>query len=138
MFIFRMMILNLCIHRDLTGISDLRSIPGILVKLENKGLFFYHESEEDLPPPGEGVRAFSYPDVDSGSHTMQLNTAALVTLEGVYPVDKATGKAAPTSDPNKISKFAVKLKKKTAKMPGGKFVEYDAPIGAWTFSVQHF
>lgn len=42
---------------DLTSVHSLQDIPGGLIIIENKGLFFYHEEVDGLPPPGEGVRA---------------------------------------------------------------------------------
>jgi len=63
---------------------------------------------------------------------------AIATLEGVWPTDKSTGKPAKTDDANSIDKFRAKLKKRTAKMPGGAFVEYAADSGTWTFKVDHF
>lgn len=64
-----------------------------------------------------------------------LNRPAEIALNGIFKMEKATGK--PSTDPGVISKFAQKLKSLAAGQ-NARFVDYKADKGIWRFRVDHF
>ncbi len=83
--------------------------------------------------PGEIV---VYPDdVDKPVIGQELNKAARVTLQRLWPIDKTTGKR--KNDEQSLLRYEAKIKKSTTKL-GARFVRYDKNNGDWIFEVDHF
>lgn len=67
----------------------------------------------------------------------QLNKAALVSIENVWPKNRSTGVRGPTKDEDALAHHRKELKKRLKKFQG-EFVEYDDQSGRWTFKVPFF
>lgn len=123
---------------DLTGLDSLSDLTGgQLVQIDSSGVELYQDME--YPAPGSEVSLLftlggyseAYLDVT------QLNKPALVTIENVWPKDRATGQRGPTTDADALAHHRKELKKRLKKFQGD-FVEYDDKSGRWTFKVPFF
>ena len=105
------------------------SFPGStnLTGLDLDQIVFIDEKEVTVYPPGT-----IKPDDGFG-----LNKDAVISLMGIWPIDKTTRK--PIIDPDKIlaSRYYEKVEKCTEKL-GANFIDYDIQRGIWTFRVDHF
>ena len=110
------------------GFGQIR-FPGFtnLTGLDLDQIVFIDEKEVTVYPPGT-----IKPDDGFG-----LNKNAVISLMGVWPIDKTTRK--PIYDPDKIlaSRYYEKVEKCTEKL-GAHFLDYDIQSGIWTFRVDHF
>ncbi|XP_075227929.1 nuclear pore complex protein Nup98-96 [Lycorma delicatula] len=90
-----------------------------IVHIRHKEVVVYPDDSKK-PPVGEG-----------------LNRRAQVTLDRVWPLDRATRD--PISDPEKLSclDYESKLRNASAKNKT-RFVEYRSQTGSWVFKVDHF
>lgn len=101
---------------DLTTVSSLNAIVGGLVTFSKCSCTVYPD-DVTKPEPGNG-----------------LNVPAIITLEGVWVLDKATRE--PVRDPSD-PRFQQKLQRlKSTK--DTEFIEYIADTGVWVFKVDHF
>ncbi|KAI8448843.1 nucleoporin [Phakopsora pachyrhizi] len=103
---------------DLTGIADLNEgLCGEVIVFKQLLCSVYPEDPVDKPPNGQG-----------------LNVPAVITLENCWKIDKAT--RLPIRDPDhvRVKQFVKRL----MKSEDTQFIEYDAKLGKWTFSVEHF
>ena len=90
-----------------------------VVHIRRKEIMVYPD-DETKPPVGQG-----------------LNKRAEVTLDAVWPTDKATRQA--IREPARLAqlRFAEKLERATEKL-GARFVDYQSSSGSWVFEVRHF
>lgn len=97
---------------------DLRNLDIDSIVVLAQGSVDVYPDDSEKPPVGRG-----------------LNRPAVITLNGVYKMDKATGK--PTKDPELVEKYSRKLKSICAR-DSAKFILYDGETGVWKFEVEHF
>ncbi len=97
---------------------DLRNLDIDSIVVLAQGSVDVYPDDSEKPPVGRG-----------------LNCPAVITLNGVYKMDKATGK--PTKDPELVEKYSKKLKSICAR-DSAKFISYDGETGVWKFEVEHF
>jgi nuclear pore complex protein Nup98-Nup96 len=64
-----------------------------------------------------------------------LNKPARVTLQKLFPLDKATGRR--KVDDASLARYEAKIRKSTQKL-GARFISYDRTTGDWIFEVEHF
>ena len=103
---------------DLTGLSKLDELQGLVVRFDDKECTVYPDSDDaDKPAPGTG-----------------LNVKARITLIRCWAVDKATRE--PIKDEKHPS--AVKHLKRLKNMRDTQFESFDVSEGKWTFAVDHF
>lgn len=103
---------------DLTGLSKLDELRGLVVRFDDKECTVYPDSDEaDKPAPGTG-----------------LNVRARIVLVRCWAVDKATRQ--PIKDEGHLS--AVKHLKRLKNMRDTHFESFDLAEGKWTFTVDHF
>ena len=119
---------------DLATLPDLSYIGGGVVQLRAKECFVYPQ-EEDLESdvPLDGV-APGYVPVPKAPLGHGLNVPARVSLEGCWPLDRATREPLTDAAHPRVKQHIAKLKNKKET----EFVSYDAASGTWTFIVQHF
>lgn len=119
---------------DLASLPDLACIGGGVVQLRAKECFVYPQ-EEDLESetPLDGLQP-GYVPVPKAALGHGLNVPARVSLEGCWPLDRATRE--PLKDPShaRVKQHITKLKNKKET----EFVSYEPTSGTWTFIVQHF
>ncbi|WFD21613.1 hypothetical protein MEQU1_000268 [Malassezia equina] len=119
---------------DLTSVPDLGFVAGGVVQLRAKECFVYPQ-EEDLESdePLDGLLPHYVP-VPKAPLGTGLNVPARVSLEGCWPVDRATREPLKDEQLPRVKQHINKLrnKKDTA------FVSYEASRGTWTFTVPHF
>ncbi|WFC94188.1 hypothetical protein MBRA1_000821 [Malassezia brasiliensis] len=119
---------------DLATLPDLSYIGGGVVQLRAKECFVYPQ-EEDLESdtPLDGLKS-GYVPVPKAPLGQGLNVPARVSLEGCWPLDRATRE--PLKDPAhaRVKQHIAKLKNKKET----EFVSYEPESGTWTFIVQHF
>ncbi|XP_065225044.1 nuclear pore complex protein Nup98-Nup96 isoform X2 [Planococcus citri] len=89
-------------------------------------VFFRHKEVEIYPNDDKK------PPVGVG-----LNRRAQVTLDRVWPQDKASRQVIKDPERLKQLKFVDKLKRSSEKM-NAQFIEYRPPTGSWVFEVEHF
>lgn len=83
-----------------------------------------------------------YPnDQDRPNEGEELNCQAIISLFGVYPIDrsKCNHSGEEVTDPDRL--IAMKYRDYLEEMTGkfhGQFINYDVHTGAWTFQVDHF
>lgn len=79
-----------------------------------------------------------YPD-DSNKPALGegLNRPAQITLDKVWPVDKANGDAIRSPDRLRKMSYEEKLERASTRL-GAKFIEYRPETGSWVFKVEHF
>ena len=103
---------------DLTGLSKLDELQGLVVRFDDKECTVYPDSDDaDKPAPGTG-----------------LNVKARITLVRCWAADKATRE--PIKDEKHPS--AVKHLKRLKNMRDTQFESFDVSEGKWTFTVDHF
>ncbi|GAA5978703.1 hypothetical protein JCM11641_006148 [Rhodosporidiobolus odoratus] len=103
---------------NLTTLSSIEDLLGNLVRLEDRNATVYPEEYEDVkPPPGSG-----------------LNVPATITLEGCWPLDKATRKPIKDKDHARVQQHLKRLRN----LEGTDFIDFDAELGKWTFGVEEF
>jgi len=82
-----------------------------------------------------------YPDEnDKPSEGQELNCQAIISLLGVYPIDRSVPSGGEeVTDPDRLIDMAYGdyLQGMTRKFDG-QFIDYDVYTGTWTFRVQHF
>ena len=79
-----------------------------------------------------------YPDdINKPELGQGLNKKAQVTLDKVWPNDKASGSPIKNSEKLLQLNYEEKLQKACIKL-GARFVEYRAETGSWVFKVEHF
>ncbi|KAI6218354.1 Nuclear pore complex protein Nup98-Nup96 [Aphelenchoides fujianensis] len=67
----------------------------------------------------------------------EFNRKATISLDGVYPINRATREEIHDPLSEEAQTFARQLERKCIKMDAD-FVDYDAENGVWTFRVRHF
>ncbi|BGP16122.1 hypothetical protein JCM10213v2_004116 [Rhodosporidiobolus nylandii] len=103
---------------DLTTLHSVEDLLGSLVQVEDRNASVYPEEYADVKPPaGEG-----------------LNVPAVITLEGCFPLDKATRKPIKDMDHPVMQKHVKRLRK----IEGTQFVDFEPETGKWTFQVDEF
>jgi len=103
---------------DLTGLSKLDELRGLVVRFDDKECTVYPDSDDaDKPAPGNG-----------------LNVRARIVLVRCWAVDKATRE--PIKDEKHPS--AVKHLKRLKNMRDTHFESFDLSEGKWSFTVDHF
>jgi nuclear pore complex protein Nup98-Nup96 len=103
---------------DLTGLSKLDELRGVVVRFDDKECTVYPDSDDaDKPAPGTG-----------------LNVRARIILVRCWAVDKATRE--PIKDEKNPA--AVKHLKRLKNMRDTQFESFDVSEGKWTFTVDHF
>jgi nuclear pore complex protein Nup98-Nup96 len=103
---------------DLTGLSKLDELRGLVVRFDDKECTVYPDSDDaDKPSPGTG-----------------LNVRARIILVRCWAVDKSTRE--PIKDEKHPS--AVKHFKRLKNMRDTHFESFDLSEGKWTFTVDHF
>ena len=103
---------------DLTGLSKLDELKGLVVRFDDKECTVYPDSDDaDKPSAGTG-----------------LNVRARIVLVRCWAVDKATRE--PIKDEKHPS--AVKHLKRLKNMRDTHFESFDLSEGKWTFTVDHF
>lgn len=82
-----------------------------------------------------------YPDdKDKPREGEELNCQAIISLLGVYPIDRSiTNSGEEVTDPDRLvdMNYGNYLRDMTRKFHG-KFIDYDVYTGTWTFKVEHF
>ncbi|WFD07781.1 hypothetical protein MVES1_003152 [Malassezia vespertilionis] len=119
---------------DLTTVPDLGYIAGGVVQLRAKECFVYPQ-DDDLASdtPLDGLK-HGYVPVPKSPLGQGLNVPARVSLEGCWPLDRATREPLRDASLPRVKQHITKLKNKKET----EFVSYDAAAGTWTFIVQHF
>ncbi|SHO76254.1 Similar to S.cerevisiae protein NUP100 (FG-nucleoporin component of central core of the nuclear pore complex) [Malassezia sympodialis ATCC 42132] len=119
---------------DLTSVPDLSFVAGGVVQLRAKECFVYPQ-EEDLESdePLDGLLPHYVP-VPKAPLGTGLNVPARVSLEGCWPVDRATREPLKDEQLPRVKQHIHKLRNKKET----DFVSYDAVSGTWTFNVPHF
>jgi nuclear pore complex protein Nup98-Nup96 len=100
---------------DLTGV-DLDTFLGSVIVFTDMELAVYPDDGPDKPARGAG-----------------LNMPARITLENVFPKDKATKQNITDASDPRHAKFLRRVKS----IPDTEFVSY-TDDGVWTFTVEHF
>ena len=121
-------------HVDLTTVPNLSFIAGGVVQLRTKECFVYPQEEDlesDVPLDGLLPNYVPVPKAPLGTG---LNVPARVSLEGCWPVDRATREPLRDESHPRVKQHINKLRNKKET----DFVSYDALTGTWTFEVQHF
>lgn len=98
---------------DLSSFPNLEDVLGNIIVFSQKNLIMYPD-EDSTPQPGEG-----------------LNLPARITLEGCFPVDRATKLDITDPKHETVKKHIENLKS----LPDMKFVSYDPTTGNWTFEI---
>ncbi|GAA6027208.1 hypothetical protein JCM8097_002485 [Rhodosporidiobolus ruineniae] len=101
---------------DLTTLDSVEDLLGNVVQLEDRNAVVYGE-DWPAPPPGEG-----------------LNVPATITLEGCWPVDKATRKPIRDAAHPRVQQHAKRLRQ----LDQTAFISYEAESGEWVFAVEGF
>ncbi|WFD25302.1 hypothetical protein MNAN1_000271 [Malassezia nana] len=119
---------------DLTSVPDLSFVAGGVVQLRAKECFVYPQ-EEDLESdePLDGLLPHYVP-VPKAPLGTGLNVPARVSLEGCWPVDRATREPLKDETLPRVKQHIHKLRNKK----DTEFVSYEASSGTWTFLVPHF
>ncbi|WFD18276.1 hypothetical protein MCAP1_000475 [Malassezia caprae] len=119
---------------DLTSVPDLSFVAGGVVQLRAKECFVYPQ-EEDLESdePLDGLLPHYVP-VPKAPLGTGLNVPARVSLEGCWPVDRATREPLKDEQLPRVKQHIHKLRNKKET----EFVSYEAASGTWTFNVPHF
>ncbi|KAI8605514.1 nuclear protein 96-domain-containing protein [Dissophora ornata] len=102
---------------DLTTVPSLSAICGNIVIFDHKICKVYPD-ESNKPPRGQG-----------------LNVPAIISLEGCWPKDRATGE---TVKFDKSSPQYTQHLKRLKRQPETTFMDFNAENGTWTFRVEHF
>lgn len=119
---------------DLTGVPDLGWIAGGVVQLRVKECFVYPQAEDlESDTPLDGLLP-EYVPVPKAPLGTGLNVPARVSLEGCWPLDRATREPLKDESLPRVKQHRHKLQTKK----DTEFVAYDAESGTWTFIVQHF
>jgi hypothetical protein len=82
------------------------------------GEIVVYPDEHNKPPVGHGI-----------------NKPARVTLEKLFPRDRATNRR--KTDEDSLGRYELKIKKSTERL-GAKFLAYSRQLGNWIFEVEHF
>ncbi len=94
----------------------------ILVEIDRRQVTVY-PNDKDRPNEGE-----------------ELNCQAIISLIGVYPIDRSIlNSGEEVTDPDRLIEmnYGKYLEKMTNKFQG-QFLDYDIYTGTWTFQVEHF
>ena len=119
---------------DLTTVPDLAYVAGGIVQLRAKECFVYPQAEDlDTDEPLDGVLP-GYVPVAKAPLGAGLNVPARVSLEGCWPLDRATREPLTDAEHPRVKQHLTKLRHKRET----EFVSYDVASGTWTFVVQHF
>jgi nuclear pore complex protein Nup98-Nup96 len=82
-----------------------------------------------------------YPDdKDRPIEGEELNCQAIISLIGVYPIDRSIlNSGEEVTDPNRLIEmnYGKHLEEMTKKFHG-KFIDYNVYTGTWVFQVEHF
>lgn len=103
------------------GITDVNDLDLDVVVIFGESTLEVYPEENSKPPKGT-----------------QLNKPSQVTLKGCWPVDRATGKREPTSEPRALRKYEKRLRSVQKSMDNTTFREYDPTCGHWIFDVENF
>ena len=119
---------------DLTSVPNLSFVAGGVVQLRAKECFVYPQEEDlDTDTPLDGLLP-NYTPVPKAALGTGLNVPAVVSLEGCWPLDRATREPLRDESLPRVKQHITKLRNKKETT----FVSYDAESGTWTFEVQHF